>query len=336
MRKCTRGTTVMIMALLAALVLLGCETSVDPIVGEERPFTLWGFLDARADTQFVRVFSISDEIGLDRAGALDAVVTSMDLETGETQQWRDSVIVYGVDSTGHVFWSPFQAVQNHRYQLEVRRSDGATSSVEVRMPPASTLDFDRESIRTRLPITIIGDPPRLVKIEAEYDVVPLPPLNPWPPGSQSPPAVPLPVSVIYSGLEERVAEGWRVEINLPRDFQIIEQVYRENCMSDLIALRGITFRVLVGDETWVPPGGVFDPDVLSEPGTFSNVENGFGFVGAGYTAEERWIPSEDIREFIGFTLSGPCAFMPVNIPACQVPPPPCLMETRAERFAEAD
>ena len=45
---------------------------------------------------------------------------------------------------------------------------------------------------------------------------------------------------------------------------------------------------------WDPPGGVFDADVLVQPGTLSNVENGFGFVGAGYRLSSTWIPLDTI------------------------------------------
>lgn len=34
--------------LLAGLYLIGCETSVDPILELDRPYTLWGFLDMTA------------------------------------------------------------------------------------------------------------------------------------------------------------------------------------------------------------------------------------------------------------------------------------------------
>src|SRR5690606_7524938 len=69
-------------------------------------------------------------------------------------------------------------------------------------------------------------------------------------------------------------------------------------------LLGAGVRITVLDEAFVPPGGVFDPDILVQPGTLSNVQNGFGFVGsvARYTAE--WVFSDDAMERLDYVTLG--------------------------------
>lgn len=50
--------------------------SIQPIVGDDHPFTIWGYSDAHADVQYVHVFTIEDRLGLDRSGPIDVLATS--------------------------------------------------------------------------------------------------------------------------------------------------------------------------------------------------------------------------------------------------------------------
>ena len=315
-------------SLVASLVILGgCDQSIDPVVGDERPFTIWGYLDAHADTQRVRVFSIESRLGIDRSGPIDAAVISTDLETGEQREWTDAEITFADSSVGHVFWSDFRAEYERSYRLEVRRSDGQTTSAEVTIPPPVEVELVGERDRTVIPALIHGKPPNLVDVSVIYDAITLPPANPWPPGTAPPPPVRLKVAVPYSGEQEPTRDGWRYEIKLRRDFEVVKEEFSINCLrDDLIALRRIDFRFLAADSQWDPPGGSFDPNLLIEPGTFSNVENGLGYFGGGYTVSTRWIPSDVILRTVGYRTSGPCPLSPQNIPDCQLPPEPCLQD----------
>ncbi len=307
------------------LALLGCDESVHPYVGDERPFTLWGFMDAGADTQQVRIFTIEERLGLDRSGPIDAVVTSTDLDTGEQRPWHDREVTFADSSVGHVFWAAFRAEFGHRYRLEVASSDGAVSSVEVVVPGPVELLLDRDTDRTTVPATILGSPPRPIKVEVEYDVSTVTPANPWPPGSTYRAGIRFPVALSYTDELDPIEGGWEMEIDMNGDYSRVQDEFERNCLvPDLIALRRIELRLLVASEDWDPPGGTFDPDVLVQPGAFSNVENGFGFFGGGFTVSERWTPNIDLLRTIGYTFEAPCAFGPQDIPACQLPPEPCF------------
>lgn len=311
--------------LLAVSFLTSCDQTIDPIIGEDRPFTIWGYLDAHADTQRVRVFSIEERLGVDRAGPIDAAVTSTNLTTGEAHTWTDREITYSDSSVGHVFEAAFRAQYEERYRLSVRRSDGAESSAEVTIPPPVKVELTDERNRVIVPIQIHGKPPKLVNASVIYDAITLPPANPWPPGSTTPPAVRLPVKVSYSGKEEPTDNGWLYELNLRDDFAIVQEEFELSCLSpDHIALRRIYFQFLAADEQWAPPNDSFDPNLLIEPGTFSNVENGYGFFGGGYTVSTHWVPTEIILRNIGYRTAGPCPLSPQNTPDCQLPPEPCL------------
>ncbi len=317
---------------IIAIALSGCDQSIDPIIGEDRPYTLWGYMDAHANIQRVRVFPIRDQLIADPSAPIYATVTSTNLTTGETHTWvhideaccgstaKDSV-------GGYLFEAEFEAQYEHRYRLSVRRSDGVESSVEVTIPPPVEVELIDERNRSIVPVHIKGKPPNLVDLAVTYDAITLPPANPWPPGSTTPPAVRLPVEVSYSRKEEPLDDGWRLEVNLREDFALVQEQFEINCLSrDHIALRRIYLRFLAADEQWAPPDQSFDPNLLIEPGTFSNVVNGYGFFGGGYTVVTAWIPTLELQRNLGYRTAGPCPLAPANIPECQLPPEPCLQE----------
>ncbi len=124
-----------LVALLAAgAPAIGCdEADFDPFEPSNRYFSVYGYLDAAADTQFVRVTPLRDSL-LAGPGPLDAAVTLERLDTGAKTVWRDSLVRLAGGRLGHVFWSAERVVPGPTYRLAVTRSDGAASVADVVVP----------------------------------------------------------------------------------------------------------------------------------------------------------------------------------------------------------
>lgn len=118
--------------LLLALLLAGCDESFDPFVGEDERVALHGFLDARQDTQFVRVQPIADETREPRLGEAD--LTSTALGSGTMRTWQDSLVTLDDGSAGLLFFAAFRPVPGEVYRIEAEGDDGAEERVEVAMP----------------------------------------------------------------------------------------------------------------------------------------------------------------------------------------------------------
>ena len=245
--------------LVAAAFLASCETAVNPLIGEPRPFTIWGLLDTEADTQRVRIFSIEGEPGVDRPGSLDAAVTTTDLETGETLSWTPYRVTYGDSITAHLFQAVFRPVHGHRYRLDVTRSDGAVSTATVEVPPEVDFTIERSDISPRIHVYVRGDPlPNLLGVEMRYEATNVPPAQVWPTDLKLHPLVAYPVEVSYQGTEERVADGIRYDINMATDFDIVEETYKSKCLvtegNPNIALRRVEFHFVAANEEWSRAG----------------------------------------------------------------------------------
>ena len=286
-----------------ALATVGCESGVDVVVGEERPFTLWGMFDAGADTQRVRVFTIEGTPGVDRSGGIDAEVVSTDLTTGERRVWIHREVTYEGGDVAHVYWSPFRAQHGHEYRLEVVRSDGAASTAMVTVPQGVEIDISVRTDDIQVPVTILGDAPNILGVAMRYEATNFPPLD-APLGVPLFPLLYFPVEVSYDGEGTRIDGGWRFLIDMQKDVEEVRGEYEMNCLVNEdhpgMALRRVEFHLLVASEAWFPPGGQFDPELLVQPGAFSNVENGYGFIGAGEIERFRWTPVASVRESLGF------------------------------------
>ncbi len=99
---------------------------------------------------------------------------------------------------------------------------------------------------------------------------------------------------------------WVIPVNLSNDFRSVlaalAQVEGPEIVLVNIRLLSMQMRLIVADAAWDPPGGVFDPNVLVQPGTLSNVEQGFGFIGSGYRLALRWRPPDNVVLASGFAL----------------------------------
>lgn len=294
------GMVVSFAILLLIGPLIGCEEDVIAVLGTDRPYSLYGVISPQLDSQWVRVFPIEDRLEPDTTTRLGGQFVSTDLTTGEQHVWRDSVILDSFDQTAHVYWAPFTAEYGHAYELVVTHTNGAASKVTVDVPPLTEVvvqEPEISSIGVRIPVLIRGDAPRLLNVEVVYAV------GFRPAGNETPTSdlVPIPYQ---EGLFE-TPEGWIIPIRLDNDFEavvdtLIDRINNPIDRSFGVLLNSMTLRLIVANDEWNPPGGKFDVDVLVQPGALSNVENGFGFVGAGYRHAHRWNPDPAAARLAGF------------------------------------
>ena len=260
--------------LLLVPLLAACEETVAPTLNTGAPFTLYGRLDPRADQQALRVVPIELDLAPEDEAPLDAVVTVTNLASGEVVTMRDSLVRFSDGSLGHVFVAPFRAGYNAPYRVEARRADGAVSSADLRVPPLvrPVLEAPRESaLEVELP-ALWPAAPQVNAARVHYTV-------------QAPDCTTRRVSLALPPERLRPFEfGWRSVVPLAAQrLQVLDAAGVPAAL-----LREVRVELLVSDAGWVPPGGAFDPEVLVEPTAFTNVRNGFGFVGGGSPAEAEW------------------------------------------------
>lgn len=302
MSNTIRCCLLFVLTVVVTAPLGGCETTVDPILGTEKAFSLYGVLRPASDTQWVRVYPVKERLSPTPPESLEATVTSTDLNGGQTWTWSDSLIQEEDGRFAHVFWTPNRVEYDDAYRLEVAGDQGQTARVEVPVPQWSGLSLQEPEAETSpvvVPVRVTEDVPRLINLEVEYYFQYDFPEN-VPDDEQ--PAVRFAIS--YDDSQQQVEGGWVIPIDLTADYRTLRErlVNLDLWNPELgIVMRNMTLRVEVVNHAWNPPGGEFDPDVLVEPGVMSNVEGGFGFLGAGYRLKKQWRPDDDVLRMAGWT-----------------------------------
>lgn len=295
MRKQAIIGSAAVWVVMLSLMSAGCEESVDPVLGTDKAFTFYGYFNPRSDTQAVRVFSIDGILEPSPTRPLDAIVTSTNKETGEVRLWRDSIITFRDRSVGHVFYSFFRPDHGARFTLEAMRSDGKKTYVDLEIPRDGDAEIGKiVSVRSSVIIDINwSNVARIIQSSVAYTV-----RIPFPDRTDTTTVRVL----IPSGGAQLQSDGtWRMTILPANDIGVIFSKLLIRPGSDELFLDKIEAIVFVVSDAWESPTGDFDPELLVQPGTFSNVEGGFGFVGGGYYDTFTFEIEDDVARDAGFS-----------------------------------
>lgn len=290
------------LALLTLLQITACRETVNTRLDIDQPYSLFGMMNPKSDTHAVRLFEIKSNIALVRPDPLDATVSTTNMETGVQIVWEDSVVTLEDGDYRHVFWAAFEAKGGETYRLTVMRSDGATSAAVTTVPHPVVLEpLEPDTLKPAeafMPLLIRGTPPSLPRIDVEYVLVGF--------GEGGSDPIFKSLTFNYVGEPEPVANGFLLNVDLIKDYNEIYRAFNDDnsVTTDIIDLRQINVTVHIGDKSWISPIGVFDADFLVEPGSFSNVSNGFGYFGSGFTESLTFRPPVTLIRRAGFYVLG--------------------------------
>lgn len=121
--------------LMALLFIAGCDEEFEPVEDNaDIPFSIFGYLDSPADTNWIRISEVRKNLFIDENATIDAVVTLEHLESGEMETLKDSLFRYEEDVYGFNFRTTMPMAPLQTYRITARRSDGQASSVTVTLP----------------------------------------------------------------------------------------------------------------------------------------------------------------------------------------------------------
>ncbi|MBO6576808.1 MAG: hypothetical protein JJ896_14360 [Rhodothermales bacterium] len=317
-RTCSSAAIALLIALLTA-----CDSDVAPRAGGDYFFSLYGVFNPHADTQAVIVFPVQSTLA-EVPTDLGVLVVSEELGSSVRTTWTDS-LVSSPDGPVHVFWSDFRAKFGTDYRLTVasERHEGRRSEVLVAVPGLAAIDVRplQDNLHLTQTVFVGPDTERLnavtvryvvqAKLPAAWRVYPtlvpgesgLQPVDPPPGDSLVVQTLFVPIS--YDHAVEPAADGMQFQIDYHSDAAEIWRRLELRGRRDRsfgVRLLGIELSLTVSSPDWVPPGGTFDREVLIQPGTMSNVEGGFGFVGSGYALSAVLHLGESEQERLGFRV----------------------------------
>lgn len=274
------------MVILVAL-MTGCDDSVNPVLESDQDITLFGTLDMNADRQFLRVIPVRGTID-EEVDPSTVALRSIDLDNGTTVEWSDSLVTFDNGRRGLVFYADLRVQPGHSYRIEATqaKSDIVTSAV-TNIPPVPTVTIMPETASRSLG-------PTGIQLHGTQTIV-------WHDLQRTP----YEVSRWYRFLRNAASPFQDVQAPaVAAIFEGADMTFQTNLVGDRVAMAdsvdirrvalvGVGMSITILNVEFVPPGGVFDPEILVQPGTFSNVENGFGFIGAVGRFSAEWVLAEE-------------------------------------------
>jgi len=251
-------------ALLMLIASASCDEPFQPFGEQTLIFSVYGYLDASADTQWVRVMPIRQSV-LTSEEPLDAIVTLEKVGDGEVVLLRDSVFAFarvgvelGAPTFVHNFWTTEDVEPGATYRLTVTRSDGASSMSTVPIPtelPSVYVRMDGDS-------QTVG----YVSFEEVENVVMVHVLHYMLQPCAGPPVVAVAQPLLGSDLE-------------------LGRVSISRTVADLFPcpVERQEIRIVRSGSIW--PSGIEFPSLLLLP---PNVENAVGFLGGVVTTTVPW------------------------------------------------
>jgi hypothetical protein len=258
-----------------AAVAAACDESFEPIAPSELAFSVFGYLDASADTQWIRVMPIRS-LKVTSQDAISVTVTLEHLGTGRIIELQDSLFRFSSyldpdsGSEGayvHNFWTPEDIEPEAAYRFSARREGKEPVEAVVEIPRDYEVEVAINQVRTRwetdeLRITGVKHLPFLTTATQFYDR-----------------CEPIVNRLRYAG-RSADDETHLIAITKPR----VETP--AHCGPPWVANRRLW---IVGSEAAWPAGG-YSPSALGESSRTSNVTNAVGYLGGVLT---KVIPYED-------------------------------------------
>jgi hypothetical protein len=278
--------------LCVAAVVSACDESFDPTAPSDLTFSVFGYLDASADTQWIRVMPIRP-LKVTSQDALGVTVTLEHLGTGRSVELRDSLFSFsssadpdwGADGAHvHNFWTLEDIEPGAAYRLSARLEGKEPAEAVVEIPRDYEVEVAINQVRgpgvpDELRITGAKHLPFLTTEAFFYDGCV------WD------------VSTIPH--EGRSAENQTHLIAIEKQ-EVTLPTGRTGCGELWVANRELW---IVGSATEWPAGG-YSQGALGESGLTSNVTNAVGFLGGVLT---KVIPYEDcVFQSDGVPIPGYC------------------------------
>lgn len=284
--------------LLFGAVLLffsSCNSSFDPLEENDNYFfSMYGYLDASADTQWVRIMPLSETLYPDSAflDSTNVEVTLHSLETDELVTMQDSVFHFGNDISAWNFSTTHQLQPDHTYLLSATNAEGNSSQTSITMPsefPTPVVYLGISTIGEIINAVVeIQGVEHLADLQSIYQIYFRSPEE-----EGCPSEVPSNNTQLFSipniDKANRTTNGFVADLSMEEDERYIRSRIGTSAN---ICIYPQQFFIASANEEWLD-FSVIDDEIISLPEGISNIENGVGYIVGVYS---KTIPFENCTD----------------------------------------
>lgn len=257
--------------LMVSFLLSSCDPAFSPIKENDRTYSVFGYLNASADTQFVRIEYLRDSLATNTPLQLDAEVKLTNIETGQQVTFQDSVFEYYQAGKAHNYYTTMDILPKQSYRLEVK-GRGSSSSAEVDIPdsfPEPDLIKGDEFVKVR-------DIDRLIAVKTIYHTC----QNCG--GAETCPAEPTIIRDSFSHLKDTVhlsENSIKANYDSSEDLLVVGDDYPSSKTFTIVRSEVV---VAAGTPQW-PDFLRLDEEAMGLTQTASNIDGGTGLLGGIFT-----------------------------------------------------
>lgn len=272
-----RAFRLLLFGLCSGCLFGGCDNTLVPLAeGGAVHFTVSGFLDTAADTQFVRVGAVRVSGLPGEEDGTDMTVQTTALGSGETHVWQDSLVRLDDGTTGHLFFAAFQPQAGETYTLVVQGTQDRRTEATTRIPDRPVLETEapeNDSLEVRQGIRFLGVADTPWDLQVAYRVR-------LPESLQT-----RQISIGYGG--RRQGNAWFEEVRLVRDQRLVLGRLNYPATNRPLGLVEVGATIELTSPEWQGHNGF-------------NIKNGAGFFGAIGRYYFSWRLDPRTVEAIGF------------------------------------
>lgn len=260
-------TKVLFVTICCLLIATGCEENFVPFKeNNDYFFSIYGYLDASVDTQWVRVSPAREQLEMPPE-VPDMQVTLEHLENGNTVVMNDSLFS---ENGGHFlnFWTTMDIENGQTYRLKAERPDGASSQATVTIP--EEISTPRVQRVTRF----FGEPPAyriyITDVDQLVDI-----RTRWYLRIAGENEI---ISFSHRNEVEKIsAYGGSYSVSVVPEEEL-DEIRTQTLGDSYIQVLHKQFYVASGGPEWKEEISSTDDLVYALPGGISNVENGLGYM----------------------------------------------------------
>lgn len=250
--------------LCAFILTVGCDQTFEPLQENDKyHFSIYGTLDAAADTQWVRIGIPRGNIN-EKPDPAGITVILEHVETGQSAVMQDSLV-----ASGNVlnYWTTMPLENEHTYRIKAERDDGKSSWVTVTMPEELPTPLVTHNNVSPFGFNIyIDDSVELADLQSKWYVL----LYPQTERFKKIYTFTYRNSIIHV---PTYGGAWYAFANTTEERQHITKNTNEN-----FTVLHRQFFVAAGGPEWIDDISSIDDLEYFLDGTASNVENGLGYV----------------------------------------------------------
>ncbi len=254
---------VLLMFTYPLLVSTGCEQSFQPFKkSEQHLFSIYGYLDASADTQWVRITPTRRQLQMPPVTP-DMQLMLEELQTGASIQMNDSLFLQANGFHYLNFWTTMDIKPEHTYRLTAIDSVGNTSRVTVTIPE----DFSTPEVE-------YGGSQQCHALINTQHINNLADLHTrWHVSIPSTGNIERTYHIPYrSGIRESGVFAHMVEVDVKSDLEYINSIFTN------VDINSVTIFIASGGPEWSKEIASLNDVEYALPESTSNVENGLGYV----------------------------------------------------------